>query len=50
MCMNEALVNGFVKFAQEKSVVRLTNHLDLTIAVDLDVKPQTKQKHHQQFA
>ena len=28
----------------EKSVVGLTNHLDMTIAVDWDVKPQTKQK------
>ena len=25
------------------SVVRLTNHLDMTIAVDWDIKPQTKQ-------
>ena len=24
-------------------MVRLTNHLDMTIAVDWDVKPQTKQ-------
>ena len=26
-----------------KSVVRLTDHLDMIIAVDWDVKPQTKQ-------
>ena len=31
------------KLAQEKSVVRLTNHLNMTIAVDFDGKPQTKQ-------
>ena len=29
---------------QEKSVVRLTDLLNMTIAVDWDVKPQTKQK------
>ena len=29
--------------AQETSVVRLSDRLDMTIAVDWDVKPQTKQ-------
>ena len=24
-------------------MIRLTDHLDMTIAVDLDIKPQTKQ-------
>ena len=37
MCMNEALVKGFVMLAQEKSVVRLTDRLDMTTAVDLDI-------------
>ena len=38
------LVNRLVKAClREKSVVRLTDHLDMTIAVDKDVKPQTKQ-------
>ena len=41
--MHEVLVNCLVKLAQEKSVVRGTNHLDMTIAVKLYVKPQTKQ-------
>ena len=36
-------VNRFVKLAQEKGVVRLTDCLDMTIAVDWDVKPQTEQ-------
>ena len=36
-------VNRFVKLAQEKGVVRLTDRLDMTIAVDWDVKPQTEQ-------
>ena len=36
-------VNRFVKLAQEKGVVRLTDRLDMTIAVDCDEKPQTKQ-------
>ena len=30
--------------AQEKRVVRLTDYLAMTLAVDLEVKPQTKQK------
>ena len=36
--MHEVLVNCLVKL-----IVRLTDHLDMTIAVDLKVKPQTKQ-------
>ena len=32
------------KLAQEKSMARLTDHLDMTIAGDWNVKPQTKQK------
>ena len=34
-------VNHLVKLAQVKSVVRLTDHLNMTIAVDLDIKHQT---------
>ena len=41
--MHEVLVNCLVKLAQEKSVVRLTDHLDMAIAVDWDVKRKTKQ-------
>ena len=40
--MCKVLVNHLVKFAQEKMVL-LTYCLDMTIAVDWDVKPQTKQ-------
>ena len=36
---------SIVKLVQEKSLVRLTDLLGMTIAVDLDVKPQTKQNH-----
>ena len=36
------LVNGSVKLAQEKSVIR-TDRFDMTIAVDWDVIHQTKQ-------
>ena len=36
--MHEVLVNHFVKLAQEKSVVRLTDRLDMAIAVDWDLK------------
>ena len=42
--MHKVLVNCLVKLAQEKSVVRLTDSLDMIIAVDWDVKPQTKFK------
>ena len=38
------MVNSLVKLAQEKSMVRLINHPDMTIAVDWDVKNQTKPK------
>ena len=38
--VHEVLVNFLVKLAQEKSVVRTTDHLNLTIADDWDVKPQ----------
>ena len=41
---HKVLVNCLVQLAQEKSVVRLTDHLDMTIAVDRDVKNQTKPK------
>ena len=37
--VHEVLVNGLVKIAQEKSSVRLTEHHDMTIAVDWYVKP-----------
>ena len=40
--MHEVLVNHLVKLAQE-NVVRLNDRLDMTIAVDRDVKSQTKQ-------
>ena len=41
--MHEVLVNRLVKLAQE-SVVRCTDSPDMTIAVDWEVKPETKQK------
>ena len=41
--MHRVLVNPSVKLAQEKSVLRLTDRLDMTKAVDWDVKQQTKQ-------
>ena len=34
--MHELLVNLLAKLAQEKNVVRLTDYLDMTIAVDWD--------------
>ena len=37
------LVNRVVKFSQENNVVRLNDRLDMTIVVEWDVKPQTKQ-------
>ena len=40
--MHKVMVNCLVKLAQEKSVVRLTDHLNMTIAVDRDIKQQTK--------
>ena len=43
----EVLVNRLVRLAQKKSVVRWTDHPDMTIAVDWDIKNQTnKQKGH----
>ena len=43
----EVLVNRLVKLAQLKSVVRWTDRPDMAIAVDWDVKHQTKQtKNH----
>ena len=42
--MHEVLVNHLVKLAKEKSVVRRSDHHDMTISVDWDVKNQTKQK------
>ena len=44
--MHKELVNCLVNLAQERSVVRLTERLDKTIAVsiDWDVKHQTKRK------
>ena len=41
--VHQVLVNCLVKLVQEKSVVRWTDQLDMTIAVDWDVKNQTKQ-------
>ena len=38
--MHEELVNSLVKLAKEKSVVRQTDRLNMTIAVDWDIKPQ----------
>ena len=40
--VHEVLVNRLVKLAQEKHAVKWTDHLDMTIAVDWDVKNQTK--------
>ena len=43
--MHNVLVNLLVKLAQQKSVVRLNDCLDMTmIAVDWDVQKLTKQK------
>ena len=41
--MHEVLDKGLVKLAKEKHVVRRTDRLDMTIAVEWDTKPQTKQ-------
>ena len=41
-CQLQAKVCALVKLAQEKSVVRWTDHPDMTIAIDWDVKYQTK--------
>ena len=41
--MQLVLVECLVKLAEEKIVVRITDYLDMTIAVDWDVKHQTEQ-------
>ena len=41
--VHKVLVTCLVKLAQENSVVRWTDRPDMTIAVDWDVKNQTKQ-------
>ena len=41
--VHKVLVNPFVKLTQEKSVGRWIDRPDMTIAVDWDVKDQTKQ-------
>ena len=41
--MHKVLVNRLVKLSEEKNVVRRTDSPDMTIAVDWDVKNQTKQ-------
>ena len=40
--VHKVLVNRLVKLVQEKSVVRLTDHPHMAIAVDWDFKHQTK--------
>ena len=40
--MHEVLINRLVKLGQEKSVVRITDGLNMTIAVDWDIMSQTK--------
>ena len=42
--VHEVLANRLVKLAQEKMVVRWTDHPDMTKAVDWDVKNQMNQK------
>ena len=42
--MHRVLVNSFVFSLPRKSAVRSTDRLDLTIAIDWDIKSQTKQK------
>ena len=48
--MYEILVNHLVEFAQEKSVARWTDRLEITIAVDWDVKYQAKQTNKDHIA
>ena len=45
--VHEVLVNCIVKLGQEKSVARWTNHTDMTITVEWDVKSQAKKKKQQ---
>ena len=40
----EYWITAWSKLALEKRVVRLTDRLDMTIAVDWDIKQQTKQR------
>ena len=47
--MHKVLINRLVKLAQGKSVVRGTDHPDMIIAVDWDIKHQTKQTIKQAF-
>ena len=42
--MHKVLVNRLIKLAQEKCVVRGNDPPNMTIAVDLDIKHQTKLK------
>ena len=42
--VHEVLANCLIKLAQEKSVFRLSDRPNMTIAVDWDVKNQTKPK------
>ena len=42
MDLHEVLIKRIVKLAQEKRVGCRTDYLDITIAVESDVKPQTK--------
>ena len=42
--VHEVLVNPLVKLAQEISVVRWTDRPDMAIAVDWDVRQQTKKQ------
>ena len=46
---HKVLANRFVKPAQGKSVVRWTDRPDMTIAVDWDIKHQTKNIHATNF-
>ena len=45
--MHLVLVNRLFKLVQEKSVIRWTNRLDMTIAVYWDVKQQTNKQTNQ---
>ena len=42
--VHKVQLNGLVKVTQEKSLIRWTDHPDMTIAADWDVKIQTKTK------
>ena len=47
--VHKILVNCLVKLAQEKSVIRCTDHPNIIIAVDLDIKNQTKQNQQKTY-